>query len=257
MRALAPRLALSVLLGGLALGGCGGGSQHAQSAATDHARLSAYAHAVNLRADDVPGITARSPEGFDSPNKQISVAFDCAGGGVVGTSETVHSPWFVSSALFEPPRSDVAFQALHSSVQLEPSVSAATGDVAADRTRSVEQCLGRYTNAATGDRGPLVDNRATITSLGLALPAGGFAFSATTREHYKSAEPRPQQPNTLRARVEHALARSRGLAIDYLGFAAGHSVITLVVEHEPGKRGAGEERRLLRLLYDRARRHPL
>jgi hypothetical protein len=255
MRALAPRLALSVVLGGLALGGCGGGGRHARSAATDHARLSAYAHAVNLRANDVPGITARSHEGFDSPNEQISVAFDCAGGGVVGTRETVHSPGFVSSAEFEPPRSNVTFQALLSSVQLERSAAAATRDVAADRTRSVERCLGRYLNATTGDRGPLVDNRATIATLALALPAGGFAFSATTREQYKSAEPPPRQPNPLRSRIEHA--RNRGLTTDYLGFAAGRSVVTVVVEHEPGKRRAGEERRLLRLLYDRAREHPL
>jgi hypothetical protein len=212
---------------------------------------------VNLRAEDVPGITARSPEGFDSPNTHPSSVFDCAGGGVVGTSETVHSPVFVNSSEFEPPRADVAFQVLLSSVQLERSVAAATGDVAADRTRSVEQCLGRYFNAASGDRGPLVDNRATIASLSLALPAGGFAFSATTREQYKSAEPPPPQPNPLRSHIEHALARSRGLTIDYLGFAAGRSVITLVVEHEPGKRRAGEERRLLRLLHDRARGAPL
>jgi hypothetical protein len=205
----------------------------------------------------VPGIPARSPEGFDSPNKNISLAFDCAGGGVVATSETVHSPQFVNSALFEPPRAHVAFQALHSSVQLERSVAAATGDVAADRTRGVERCLGRYINAASGDRGPLVDNRATIASLALALPAGGFAFSATTREQFKSAEPQPTQPNSLRSHLEHELARNRAFTTDYLGFADGRSVITLVVADESGKRRAGEERRLLRLLYDRARGHPL
>jgi hypothetical protein len=169
--------------------------------------------------------------------------------------ETVHSPLFVDSPVFQSPRFAVAFQALHSSVQLERTAAAAARDVAADRTRSVEQCLGRYFNAAGGDRGPLVDNRATIAPLSLALPAAGFAFGATTREHYKSAEPQPRQPNSLRSRLEHA--RSGGITIDHFGFAAGRSVITLVVEHEPGRRRAGEERRLLRLLYERARAHTL
>jgi hypothetical protein len=84
MRVLAPGPALSVLLGGVVLAGCGGGSQRRQSTPISHARLSAYAHAVNLRADDVPGITARSPEGFDLPSEHISVAFDCAGGASPG-----------------------------------------------------------------------------------------------------------------------------------------------------------------------------
>jgi hypothetical protein len=118
MRSLALVPALSVLLGGLVLGGCGAGSQRGQSASITHARLGAYAHAVNLRADDVPGIAARSPEGFDVPNEHISVAFDCAGGGIGGTRQTVHSPLFISSPAFQSPRFAVPLRALHSSVQL-------------------------------------------------------------------------------------------------------------------------------------------
>jgi hypothetical protein len=257
MRVLAPRVAPSVLLGGLILAGCGAGAQHRQGPPISRARLGAYAHAVNLRAEDVPGITARSREGFDLPSEHITVAFDCAGGGIAGTSETVHSPGFISSPAFQSPRFAVAFEALYSSVQLEHSSGAATRDVAADRTRSVEQCLGDYFNGVGGDRGPLVDNRATIASLPLSLPAAGFAFSATTREHYKSAEPQSPPQNPVGARIQHELARYRGITTDYLGFAAGRSVIKLAVEHEPGRRRAAEERRLLHLLYERARAHPL
>ncbi len=252
----APRSALSVLLVGVLLGGCSGAGQQRQSTPISHARLAAYAHAVNLRGGDVPGATAHSPEGFDLPGEHVTVAFDCSGGGVVGTRETVHSPEFISSALFEPPRSRsrVSFQAVASSVQLERGPAVATGDVAADRKRSVERCLGDYFNAAQGARGPLVDNRATIEPLSLTLPVASFAFSATTREHYKSAQPQPRQPNSLRSRLEQA--RSGGITIDHFGFASGRCVITLFVAHKPGERRRGEERRLLRLLYDRARAHP-
>lgn len=61
----------------------------------------------------------------------------------------------------------------------------------------------------------------------------------------------------MRARVERELTRNRGITIDYFGFAAGRCVITLSVAHEPGKPRVHDERRLLRLLYGRATKHPL
>jgi hypothetical protein len=72
--------------------------------------------------------------------------------------------------------------ALLSTVQLVPSASVARQDVEADRTRSVQDCVGSYWNAASGARGPLVDNHATIAPLHVPLPTAGFAFSATDRE---------------------------------------------------------------------------
>lgn len=260
MRLLALAVALSVVLGALALGGCGGGGSAHQSASVSRARLAAYAHAVNLRAGDLPAAEMGAFEGFDSGIGHTSVAFTCRGGGLVGTSETVHSPEFVSSRNEELMTSvvvKVASQAASSSVQLEQSAAAARHDVAADRTRSVQECFGQYANAAGGARGPLVDNRVAVTPLPLALPsrADGFAFSAATREQYKSAEPQPKPANPFRARLESSEAH-RGMSTDYLGFVAGRCVIKLVIEHETRYRAVDEER-ALRLLYSRAESHTL
>jgi hypothetical protein len=246
------------LAAGALLAGCGGSSQSANRPSTTDARLVAYARAVNVQAADVPGMTPHSFEGPGQRREGLG-PFRCGGGGIAGTLETIHSASFLAGFGDAPRGNAHRPEAVVSSVQLAPSASVAREDAERDRVRSVQECVTRYLIVASGQRGPLVNDRASLAPLSLALPGPGFAFSATERELYKAAEPTPSHPSIVERLVrEGRLPKpSRGTTTDYLGFARGRVIVTLFDTHSSDIAPRSQERRLLRLLHERASAHKL
>jgi hypothetical protein len=231
-------LAAFALIAGLLSAGCGVSGQRKTRPAISGARLAAYARAVNLQAGDLPGIDTHTREGPDQRSEGVVPSFRCDGGGIIGTPLTIHSAVFDTVGHFE---------AVFSTVHLVPSAAVARRDIQEDGIRSVQQCVEHFMSVASGERGPLVDNRASIAPLNVSLSFADFAFSATKREPYKLAQPRAS-----RTRLERVLRTGMGTTIDYLGFAHGRTIILLFDAHSPRYAPRNKERDLLRLLYKRA-----
>jgi hypothetical protein len=118
----------------------------------------------------------------------------------------------------------------------------------------VQQCIGRYPLTAGGARGPLVRPRVRVTTLSLTPPPGGFAFSAVELGLYERAQPsgEPSEREQMDKRFHIHTPR---FATDYLGFADGRGEVTLLVFRTTDAAPLALERRLLTLLYARARAH--
>ena len=91
-------------------------------------------------------------------------------------------------------------------------------------------------------------------SLALTTPPGGFSFGATERGLYERARP-SAEPSARERAVERFHLHLPRLTTDFLGFAYGRAQVTLFVFHWSGQAQRGLERRLLALLYLRARTH--
>jgi hypothetical protein len=250
---------LAVAIGPLAIG-CGGkGSSAVQDAgATSRASATpadahataAYAHAVNLQPTDVHGLTAEGREAQAYRNERIVVPFRCDGG-IVARDTTIYSARFVKYA---PPSLGISLPRMTvlSDVYVAASADSAARDVAADRERRVQECVGRYPLTAGGARGPLVRPRVSISALALTAPPGGFAFSSTERGLYEPAQPSGEPSSRELARKRFHL-RPRPFTTDYLGFASGRAEVTLLVFRTTDAAPLALERRLLALLLARAR----
>ncbi|HST33776.1 MAG TPA: hypothetical protein VLJ80_09700 [Solirubrobacteraceae bacterium] len=245
---------LAVPIGLLAIGcgGTGGSVAHGTGAVARAHATAAYAHAVNIQAADLPGLTAEGREAQAYPSERIVVPFRC-GGGIVTRSTTIHSAQFVK---YEAPRLGVSLPStiVLSKVYLAASADRAARELAADRERRVQECAGRYPLTAGGERGPLVRPRVSISELALRPPPGGFAFSVAERGLYQRAQPSGALSVLERADKRFHLHRSR-FTTDLLGFAYGRSEVTLVVLRPTAVAPLALERRLLALLYARARAH--
>jgi len=250
---------LAVAIGLLAIGcdGEGGKAAHGTGAtgraparSADAHATAAYARAVNIQAADVPALTTGGREAPAYRSERIVVPFRCRGG-IATRDTTIHSAWFVKYA---PPRLGVRLARMKvlSEVYVAASAGSAAYDAAADRERRVQECVGRYPLTAGGARGPLVRPRVSISALALTPPPGGFAFSATERGLYERAQPSGEPSARERARTRFHL-RPRPFKTDYLGFAYGRTEVTLLVFRTTETAPLALERRLLALLFARAR----
>jgi hypothetical protein len=256
---VASSLLPTLLAVGLLGSGCGSSHGDKTSEAVGQARLASYARAVNLRASDLPETLREYPERRDRADPDLAPS-RCGGGGIVGTATTIHSAGFLAGLeAFGPGRSR-PLEAIYSTVQFVASPALARRDVEANRARRVERCVALYVNIAVGQRGPLVDNRASVRTIAASLlPVAGFAFSATDREPFKKAHPPSSRPSIVeRLQRQGRLPKlSRGSTTDYLGFAHGRVIVTLFDTHSPEDAPRSHERRLLRPLYERATTHML
>ena len=243
---------LAVALGLLTIGcgGEGGSAAHGTGPAA-RAATAAYARAVNIQATDVPGLTAEGHEARAQRSERL-VQFRCRGG-ILARDTTIHSAQFVKYAQADLraaarlPRMSVV-----SNVHMAASAGAAAREVAAEGERRVQECVGRYPLTAGGERGSLVRPRVSISALALTPPPGGFAFSATERGLYQRAQP-SGEPSLLELARKRFHLHQPPFMTDYLGFAYGRAEVTLLVFHTTDLVPLALERRLLALLFARAR----
>lgn len=222
--------------GGLATG-CGGansapktGASGASSAVTK-AHASAYAHAVNLRAADVPGLAFVSAE-TETAKGGFATELTRCGGALPGTQAgSIHSARFTRG-------SGPGLETVKSGVQVVASAAVAARNVAANQSAGVRACFAR----AVRSLGPAPDLHVAISSLPTRLAGVEASFG-------------------LRIGVVSTPPRERPFRVyqDILGFASGPAEIALTTTRTrvSGTTPSASERRLLSLLYRRASTYPL
>jgi hypothetical protein len=194
-RVIVPLLAASTCL----CAGCGAGHEsaahspavpargraHSARAAITKAQAVAYAHAVNLRATDVPGMTSNSSEGEVpgvSPNGASSAEFVHCYGGVSPARRVVkmHSPQFSAGRAAE-------YRSLESRVEVWPSSSLAVRNNSAYQSARGRRCFLRFLRA---DNTQLNEQRSgrlqlgpvRVSTVAYPLPGGSHSYRRTVSE---------------------------------------------------------------------------
>jgi hypothetical protein len=191
-------------------------------------------------------MSSRTAEAEDEPSEELVRKAHCGGGGVLGEAGTIHSPLFEQEFLI--PRRGVrgiSMELITSTLHLTDSPAIAARNISAVRTFSVQECMGRYLDSAYGAGGPLIREHLVVSPLPAILPETqrSFGFSLDNHREYL-----PAAPGSPRSHE-----RAMDIAEDILGFAYGRAEITLLDTHQADRPDRPRERRLLRLLYGRAR----
>jgi len=247
-------LGLSVLLAT----GCGNSNVDAASGARapiSRGQAIAYAEAVNLRASDVRGLVgARLPRRRETRSGPFGSLMESCDGGVTHSGEVIG----VMSQTFERNNAQhlgtdflynflPLIESVYSAVYLMRSDALASHEVAAADSARARTCLKRLfmrenpTTKAEGSsvKDPLFTH---IDVSGLASPLRGVPVYG------------------LRMTADFGAPGTKGRSRDqedFLGFAVGQTVITLTDTGDPRPFPAITERRLLALLYSRAKAHSL
>jgi hypothetical protein len=236
-------LALVVVVSAVA--GCGGNaSAPAASAASPSitkAQATAYAHAVNLQAADLPGMSVASPESQALPPKQVDrEANRCIGNVNPDLSVVrIHSGTFTGAA-------EAEHEQIRSAVEVMPTETLAARNDAANRSQRALSCTARFAprllgKASTGrvHYGPL-----KVSRLPNPLPGirGSFGIRIAITILGVPAAIEPTQPH---------------LYVDVLGFLSGPAEVNLTATAFPEPVSEETEIRLLSLLHSRAEANKL
>jgi hypothetical protein len=207
----------------------------------------AYANAVNLRAVDVRGMT-KMLSGYEVRSAPPFGVFDCATH-VSRSDEVValSSPWFLRSTGQPQTRLSLLrprppLETTHSVVYVMRAPALVSRNVAAAGTPSARACVERNVRQASGrviGREPY-KRQIKVASLTL-LPSGIAGFGMRVR-------------GTFAAALFHQKTRPVFYE-DTFGFAVGSAEIVLRAGGVARPVSSAEERRLLALLYDRAKAH--
>ena len=224
--------ATSVLSGGCSASSSNGSTRTNGSDPIENARALAYAHAVNLRAADLPGWTSAGPE-VQAKRVPFGTALARCGGAIYPALGVGG----VGSLFRRPPR--LQMELMQSGVLVTPSADVASRDVAANRSARVQACVARVITSVQ-PRGPSRRRPvATISPLPNPLPgvaSYGLKLIATA-------------------------VNARGVTVlgyqDVLGFASGPAVIALSEAYTSKGARLANEHELLSLLYSRAKAHHL
>src|SRR5207302_6106273 len=126
-----------------------------------------------------------------------------------------------------------------------------------DRTARVRNCFASVFAAAVAKSGPLVHERTSASALPTALRGhGSFGLTLTYRVSYREAHPHPPQQGP-RGKLEQVISQKGSFSLDILGFASGRYEVTLMDLRDLGVAPVQSEKRLLALLYSRAKAHKL
>jgi hypothetical protein len=232
--------------------GCGGPASTGTPLAKSH--VSAYARAINLRSGDVAGMSITGRDGETSAS-DLTVRLARCGGSLPG--------WEVGSlysARFSRAMSSSRVEAVWSAIRVAPSAAVAQRSLAANETPPVRACVAHAFRAALGQRGPLVRESMAGTAIPIELPGakGRFGLRLTRRLRYLDARHKPPEHNLLGemlARINGA--RGGEMSWDVIGFSAGAVEVALTDFHGPHGTPVRTERRLLSLLYSRAKANKL
>jgi hypothetical protein len=246
------------LLTSALLGGCGGGghnaatsasgpsTEHPAPAATTRARASsararaqalAFAHAVNLRATDVPGFAAsQAPQHHRETPTERRLAQELSK--CVGTSRQAAGLVQADSGEFER-KGGLANQSVSSHVTVENSAALATRDLATIRSGRLRSCLGRYFSGLLSGLATPGESVSGVSTKYGSPPApgttGSFGLRVTAKFNYHSF----QIP----------------IYLDYLAFASGSAEVALRSMGTPVPFPASAEEQLFTLLLERAKAH--
>jgi hypothetical protein len=234
------------------LAGCGAATHasvgHTTAAPTPHhpakitkAQASAFVHAVNLRAADLPNMQVTGAEHREARLQQIDHAFArCLGSTKpLDYLARIHSPKFTSET-----EGEFEYEWIGSLVEVRrTATSAEAGDAHLLEPRGLS-CVRHLVATAFKPRGEIGYAPVDVTRLPTALPgvAGSFGF------RFKTAI------ISLRyiARPVHF-----PIYIDLFGFVAGAAEISLVAVGAPEPVPTEADQRLAALLYSRANASPL
>jgi hypothetical protein len=213
----------------------------ATGSAVTRSQAVAYAHEVNLRASDVPQMTARSSE--REKTSVAPAAFEvsrCAGATDPSLRVAdVHSPRFVAGM-------GTARETVKSDVEVKPSAAIAARDAGAIRSARGLACVTHFLEHRAQEP-TLTTQRITrqvaVHSLTAPLPAASGSFEVRIVVTTSAARP----GGRLSARSY----------FDALGFVSGPAEVALTATHSTQPPSAETEHRLLELLYGRAKAHRL
>jgi hypothetical protein len=247
-----------LLLTGALLGGCGGTGGNtrtsASSASTEHptptqrtrartnsaqakAQALAFAHAVNLRASDVPGFAVSpEPQRHRETPTERRLAQELSK--CVGTSRQAAGLVQASSGEFER-KGGLANQSVSSHVTVESSAALASGDLSTIRSRRLRSCLSRY-----------------FSGLLSGLATRGASVSGVSTKY--GSPPAPGATGSFGLRVTAKLTYHSfqiPIYLDYLAFASGSAEVALRSMGTPVPFPASAEEQLFTLLLERAKAH--
>jgi hypothetical protein len=219
--------------------GCGGGTR----TSGDTTNATAFGQAVNLRPGDVPDTTAVRPIARELSEPPWGERVDRCGARVGRTGEfvAIRSPRFRSKlrqrdTTVSLPRH---ITAISSAVYVTPSASFASRDLAAAARAVSSGCVAR--SFAEGVRSPFRQGHATIAPLPApapGIPAYGLRLASIERGS---------------AGILHGPGGAVHGYTDTFGFVAGRAEVLLTAVGLDRPVGSDTERRLLSLLYQRAR----
>jgi hypothetical protein len=230
-------LALVVVVSAMA--GCGSNtSAPAASAASPSitkAQATAYAHAVNLQAADLPGMSVASPESQAPLPKQVGREANRCIGNVNPDLSVVR----IRSGMFAG-AVEAEHEQIRSAVEVMPTETLAARNDAANRSQRAISCTARFAprllGKATGrvHYGPL-----KVTRLPNPLPGtrGSFGIRIAITILGVPAAIEPTQPH---------------LYVDVLGFLSGPAEVNLTATAFPEPVSEETEIKLLSLLHSRA-----
>ena len=202
-----------------------------------------YAHAVNLRGYDVPGMTQVAPEGPTEDRGYWETFARC-------TSEprathavvTIHSPTFIYSGRLE-------YQSVYSAVAVLPSERAADRYLAVLASARVRTCITYSYNRWR------LRHAAARNSLRLG-PIAATPLPAPAPTSYRGLG--PYRATALGLKIQSSYTTRRGrrvqlpLYIEYFAFAYGRAVIGLTTEASFAPFPQANEQYLMKMLVGRA-----
>ena len=240
-------LALAAIV--VLVSGCGGGSGTTGTAATAasataaNSRAVAYARAVNLRASDVPGMVSRVRE-RRAGAPPLGAAVARCDGGVIRADEVVgiRSPRFRNQPQHQSGQGSASIrlstEAVTSEVYVMRSEALAHKDVAAAISPRGRACLARVRKRAEAER---LERHVEVSALPVAL-AGTSAYGLRV-SGVEVGEP-------------HSSSGAH-IYSDTFGFAVGPAEVVLRATGMGHPVKSSTARRLLAVLYSRAKAHQL
>jgi hypothetical protein len=242
LRSAATCLALVAIVS--AVIGCGGSASAPATSATSEpitkAQATAYAHAVNLRAADLPGMSIASPEGERPASKRLDPVERCAGN--VNPDLVVAN---IRSASFTG-TTDPEHEQIRSVVEVMPNAAIAEQNNAANRSQRALACAKRFFPLELGSQngGRVHYGAVTVSRLPNPLPGVpeslGYRVAVNILGVPKAIE--PTQPR---------------LYVDAFAFLSGPAEVALVTTAFPQPVSEETESRLLLLLHSRAEANKL
>jgi hypothetical protein len=213
-----------------------GSSPHAGQAPSRQRAL-AFAHAVNLTADDVPGFTPNQKHSSSSDSEKALERQMLRCAGVGGTAKAIAEQ---SSRSFRL-KHQIVDLSVSSEVAVEASAAQAQKSLSAIRSAHVRSCFTRYLQQ--------ILQRQQVTG----ATAGPVTIQSGT-------PPAPGMSGSFGWRVT-ATFLIRGIKVpiylDYLGFVDGPSEVTLLSSGLLQPFPAAAQQHLFSLLLSRARSHEL
>ena len=242
---------LAIVAVGGVLAGCGGNNTPATSttqsvsAPITKAQATTYAHTINLRATDLPGMNASKPEHEGNAPTRLELELAHCDGELNPQLRVLNrvSPAFTASAEGEY---EGEHEEIHSAVEVLPSQAVAAKHNAAQISPRGLQCIRRFIPAAfaKSNMRRLHYGPVTVRHLPNPLPyvPGSFAIEVATSVI--------GVPSQIAATPPHVY-------LDILGFLSGASEINLTATGFPEPVPEEAEQRLMSVLYARTQANRL